>query len=455
MLQTLSVLMMLGLLSRHPHMPPCVNALLYTGTRDNPAAGFSLRAIDPERYQIVNEAADGAVIEEIEESKAFFEVYDGAVYLYQARQCAVLCQRGARCWCTKLAAPMLCSSLLSSGTAAMSRAVVERKARGKYLVWFSDSAGAGARSQQTMVSAVSVMGPWGFAGEDLPVQEAGPGSARGSRAAGRPQVLHQDARLHRRARAGPARRIRAQCAPRSPGGAQGLRALHGWQGRCFCLWLHLPHCGTVVEAEGPNCAAAGFAPLVGWGSSATASLLVTSALRVQHVVGLREALQAHNKPWRLGGWSPRAAWARAPHPAGCSAVCGAVQGAAGVGDKATSAAVGDCLVTTRWLGFHRIWQGSGEVFDTVDLFLPDMQLRTQARSHFHLERVACRRAASCCPYDTHKWRYNILQSLRAWSEWGWVVGLLDMPSVWRAPARMWEVQAAYVGMPASCGLQCT
>lgn len=46
-------------------------------------------------------------------------------------------------------------------------------------------------------------------------------------------------------------------------------------------------------------------------------------------------------------------------------------------DKATTAAVGDCLVTSRWLGFHRIWQGSGEVFDTVDLFLPDMQLRTQ------------------------------------------------------------------------------
>ena len=55
-------------------------------------------------------------------------------------------------------------------------------------------------------------------------------------------------------------------------------------------------------------------------------------------------------------------------------------GGPGAGAKATTAAVGDCLVTTRWLGFHRVWQGSGEVFDTVDLFLPDMQLRTQARS---------------------------------------------------------------------------
>jgi len=80
-----------GVLSRHPHMPASAGALLYVGTADNPAAAFSLRAIDPERYAIVNEAADGMVIEEIEESKAFFEVYDGAVYLYQGR--TYLCKK--------------------------------------------------------------------------------------------------------------------------------------------------------------------------------------------------------------------------------------------------------------------------------------------------------------------------------------------------------------------------
>jgi len=47
-----------------------------------PDAAISLRAIDPERYAIVNEE-DGDVIEEIEESKAFYEVYDGAVYMFQ------------------------------------------------------------------------------------------------------------------------------------------------------------------------------------------------------------------------------------------------------------------------------------------------------------------------------------------------------------------------------------
>lgn len=32
----------------------------------------------------MDESLGGALLEEIEESKAFFEVYDGAVYLYQA-----------------------------------------------------------------------------------------------------------------------------------------------------------------------------------------------------------------------------------------------------------------------------------------------------------------------------------------------------------------------------------
>lgn len=43
----------------------------------------------------------------------------------------------------------------------------------------------------------------------------------------------------------------------------------------------------------------------------------------------------------------------------------------------TTAACAEALVTVRWLGFHRIWQGSGEAFDHVDLFLPDVQFPTQ------------------------------------------------------------------------------
>lgn len=64
---------------------PSTDALHYVGTHDSPAAHISLRAIDPDRFVIVNGAAGGEVLEEIEESKAFWEVYDGAVYMFQVR----------------------------------------------------------------------------------------------------------------------------------------------------------------------------------------------------------------------------------------------------------------------------------------------------------------------------------------------------------------------------------
>lgn len=35
------------------------------------------------------------------------------------------------------------------------------------------------------------------------------------------------------------------------------------------------------------------------------------------------------------------------------------------------------MVVVRFLGFHRVWQGSGQVFDSVDLFLPDIVYDTQ------------------------------------------------------------------------------
>ncbi len=45
----------------------------------------------------------------------------------------------------------------------------------------------------------------------------------------------------------------------------------------------------------------------------------------------------------------------------------------------TTACCDAAIVTVRWLGLHRIWQGSGEVFDSIDLFLPDVQFGTQVR----------------------------------------------------------------------------
>ncbi|KAF6253387.1 P-loop containing nucleoside triphosphate hydrolase protein [Scenedesmus sp. NREL 46B-D3] len=57
-------------------------ALHYVGRAPNPAADISLRTIDPERFVIYN-AADACVLEEIEANMAFYEIYDGAIYMYQ------------------------------------------------------------------------------------------------------------------------------------------------------------------------------------------------------------------------------------------------------------------------------------------------------------------------------------------------------------------------------------
>jgi hypothetical protein len=71
-----------SLLGRHPRDPPSCEALHYIGRVPNPAADISLRTIDPERFVIYN-AADACVLEEIEANMAFYEIYDGAIYMYQ------------------------------------------------------------------------------------------------------------------------------------------------------------------------------------------------------------------------------------------------------------------------------------------------------------------------------------------------------------------------------------
>lgn len=43
----------------------------------------------------------------------------------------------------------------------------------------------------------------------------------------------------------------------------------------------------------------------------------------------------------------------------------------------TTAKCGRANVSTTWLGFVKIWRGTGEVFDMVDLFLPPVKYTTQ------------------------------------------------------------------------------
>ena len=53
-------------------------------TSGSPRAGVSIRTVEEERY-VVKLAEGGAIVEEIEASKAFWSVYPGAVYMNQAR----------------------------------------------------------------------------------------------------------------------------------------------------------------------------------------------------------------------------------------------------------------------------------------------------------------------------------------------------------------------------------
>ncbi|KAF5177122.1 Atp-dependent helicase hrq1 [Thalictrum thalictroides] len=56
----------------------------YIGIEKRPSYGVSIRAIETEKYKVIDKKTN-EVIEEIEESKAFFQVYEGAVYMQQGK----------------------------------------------------------------------------------------------------------------------------------------------------------------------------------------------------------------------------------------------------------------------------------------------------------------------------------------------------------------------------------
>lgn len=58
--------------------------LHYSGPHNKPSSKIQLRAIDPGRYVIVDESTN-STLEEVEEGKAFFQVYDGSIYLNQSK----------------------------------------------------------------------------------------------------------------------------------------------------------------------------------------------------------------------------------------------------------------------------------------------------------------------------------------------------------------------------------
>ncbi|CAI8589589.1 unnamed protein product, partial [Vicia faba] len=56
----------------------------YIGPEKLPSQAVNIRAIETVRYSVIDQKKN-EVLEEIEESKAFFQVYEGAVYLHQGR----------------------------------------------------------------------------------------------------------------------------------------------------------------------------------------------------------------------------------------------------------------------------------------------------------------------------------------------------------------------------------
>lgn len=73
-----------GFLSTDPSRDPPAKIWNYIGPEKIPSHNVSIRAIENERYKVIDKLRND-VLEEIEESKAFFQVYEGSVYMHQGK----------------------------------------------------------------------------------------------------------------------------------------------------------------------------------------------------------------------------------------------------------------------------------------------------------------------------------------------------------------------------------
>ncbi|KAI7746160.1 hypothetical protein M8C21_016238, partial [Ambrosia artemisiifolia] len=73
-----------GYVTTDPSRGPTAEIWNYIGHEKMPSHTVSIRAIESERYKVIDVKND-KLLEEIEESKAFFQVYDGAVYMQQGK----------------------------------------------------------------------------------------------------------------------------------------------------------------------------------------------------------------------------------------------------------------------------------------------------------------------------------------------------------------------------------
>ncbi|KAK6921056.1 MrfA-like Zn-binding domain [Dillenia turbinata] len=73
-----------GLLSFDPSQDVSSRIWCYSGHEKMPAHSISIRAIETEKYNVIDKQSN-ELLEEIEESRAFFQVYEGAVYMNQGK----------------------------------------------------------------------------------------------------------------------------------------------------------------------------------------------------------------------------------------------------------------------------------------------------------------------------------------------------------------------------------
>uniref|UniRef100_A0A0E0LN37 Helicase C-terminal domain-containing protein n=1 Tax=Oryza punctata TaxID=4537 RepID=A0A0E0LN37_ORYPU len=71
-----------GYLINNPSGPFSSSMWSYIGPEKIPSQAVSIRAIEHDKYRVIDKL-NNRLLEEIEESKAFFQVYDGAVYMHQ------------------------------------------------------------------------------------------------------------------------------------------------------------------------------------------------------------------------------------------------------------------------------------------------------------------------------------------------------------------------------------
>ncbi|RLN35902.1 putative ATP-dependent helicase YprA-like [Panicum miliaceum] len=71
-----------GYIINNPSGPFSSSMWNYIGPERSPSQAVSIRAIEHDKYQVIDKL-NNRLLEEIEESKAFFQVYEGAVYMHQ------------------------------------------------------------------------------------------------------------------------------------------------------------------------------------------------------------------------------------------------------------------------------------------------------------------------------------------------------------------------------------